>query len=82
MTLFYGYKRLVKPEDWKGLAGADNWVAEHSAYELAYAWQEAGGIPGGIANALGDAAAHPEAFNLKWPSLKNRCSSTTRSAHR
>ena len=59
MTLFFGYKRLAKPEDWKSLAGDDNWVPEHSAYELAHSWQVVGGIPPGIAAALDSADASP-----------------------
>jgi hypothetical protein len=56
MTLFYGYKRLGRPEDWQGLAGSENWVPGHSAFELAYAWQGSGGIPPGIAAALATGA--------------------------
>ncbi len=54
MTIFFGYKRLVKLEDWQGLAGDKNWVRAHSAYELACAWQAAHGLPTSIRTALDD----------------------------
>ena len=52
MTIFYGYKRLVTVDDWRGLAGNDKWVPARSAYELAHSWQECGGLPTPIASAL------------------------------
>jgi hypothetical protein len=52
MTTFYGYKRLVSVDDWKGLAGEENWRPTRSAYELAHAWQQARGLPTPIAQAL------------------------------
>jgi len=45
MTVFYGYKRLTEPEDWRGLAGDDKWVAGRSAFELAHAWNDSSGLP-------------------------------------
>ncbi len=45
MAVFFGYKHLTRPEDWRGLAGEDKWVPGRSAYELAHAWQAAGGLP-------------------------------------
>lgn len=45
MTQFYGMRRLNKADDWKGFAGEDNWVATRSAFEIAYAWHDAGGFP-------------------------------------
>jgi hypothetical protein len=64
MTYFYGYKRLRRPEDWKGLAGDENWVASHSAQELAFAWQGAGGLPEGIVRAF-DRCESPAVHGLK-----------------
>jgi hypothetical protein len=52
MALFFGYKRLATIDDWRGLAGEDNWVPAHSAYELAHAWQPAGGPPQRIHDAI------------------------------
>lgn len=52
MALFYGMQRLESPEDWKDLAGSNKWQPTRSAYELAYAWQGAGGIPADIATGL------------------------------
>jgi hypothetical protein len=57
MTIFYGCKRLVTADDWRGLAGDDKWVAGRSAYELAHCWQPNGGLPAPIASAL-DASGH------------------------
>lgn len=57
MTTFYGYKRLKTVDDWRGLAGGDKWVPSRSAYELAHCWQQFGGLPNPIANAL-DASGH------------------------
>jgi hypothetical protein len=50
MTQFYGMRRLNKPNDWDGLAGA--WVPGKSAYELAYSWHGTGGIPLSVAQPL------------------------------
>lgn len=58
MTYFYGMRRLTRPDDWRGIAGEENWVPAHSAYELAYAWQGAGGIPAPIAQRLTE-SGHP-----------------------
>jgi len=44
MATFFGYKRLTTIDDWRGLAGEDKWVPGRSAYELAHAWQPAGGL--------------------------------------
>lgn len=52
MAVFYGYKRLTTIDDWRGLAGDDKWVPGRSAYELAHAWQLAGGLPTQIREAL------------------------------
>lgn len=52
MTTFYGYKRLLKVDDWRGLAGPDKWVPARSAYELAHCWHQSGGIPEPIKNVL------------------------------
>jgi hypothetical protein len=52
VTTFFGYKRLVKLEDWQGLAGDRNWVPSRSAYELACAWHGAQGLPRSIRAAL------------------------------
>lgn len=57
MTVFSGYKLLTTVDDWRGLAGDDKWVATRSAYELAHAWQAAGGLPKEIAGAL-DRSGH------------------------
>ena len=43
MAAFYGYRRLSRPDDWAGLAGDGKWVPGRSAFELAHAWQGAGG---------------------------------------
>ncbi len=56
MAVFYGYKRLERAEDWKGLAGDDKWVPTRSAYELAFAWHGVGGVPAPIAEALASSA--------------------------
>lgn len=55
MTLFYGYKRLGRVDDWKGLAGEDKWVATRSAYELAHCWHECKGLPEPIQNVFASA---------------------------
>jgi hypothetical protein len=52
MTQFYGMRRLHKADDWKGVAGEDNWVPSHSAFELAYAWHGAGGFPPDVVDAF------------------------------
>ncbi len=52
MAVFFGYKRLTSIDDWRGLAGEDKWVPGRSAYELAHAWQPAGGLPTKIRDAL------------------------------
>ncbi len=57
MTNFYGYKPLARPDDWREIVGPKNWVAGHSAYELAFSWQTAGGVPPGIARALESSGA-------------------------
>jgi len=54
MAHFYGMLKLGSPEAWKGLAGEDKWKASRSAYELAYAWQGAGGIPLRLRDAFND----------------------------
>lgn len=45
MANFFGMLKLGGPEQWKGLAGEDKWKPTRSAYELAYAWHGANGIP-------------------------------------
>src|SRR5436305_2685332 len=57
MANFYGYKRLAKVDDWRGLAGDDKWVAGRSAYELAHSWQSSAGLPQPIRAVL-DASSH------------------------
>jgi hypothetical protein len=52
MARLFGYKRLRRPIDWRGLAGQKNWVPTRSAYELAHCWQGFGGMPPEIAEAL------------------------------
>jgi len=52
MATFFGYKRLTTVDDWRGLAGENKWVPRRSAYELAHAWQAAGGLPPQIRDAL------------------------------
>jgi hypothetical protein len=59
MTNFYGYKRLAKPEQWKEVVGQENWGVGRSAYEVAFSWQTAGGLPPGIAKALAASGARP-----------------------
>lgn len=59
MAVFFGYKRLTSVDDWRGLAGEDKWVPRRSAYELAHAWQAAGGLPPQIRDAL-DQAGHEQ----------------------
>src|SRR5262249_22905268 len=54
LAVFYGYRRLITVDDWRGLAGDDKWVASRSAYELAHAWQSAGGVPSQVRRALED----------------------------
>lgn len=58
MTIFFGYKRLAKFDDWQGLAGADKWVPGRSAYELAHCWHQFKGLPKPIGNALNN-SGHP-----------------------
>lgn len=50
MTHFFGYLKLTRPEDWKGLAGS--WTPGRSAYELAHSWQTVGGMPSSISKAV------------------------------
>ncbi len=57
MANFFGYKRLATVDDWRGLAGNDEWVPTRSAYELAHCWHQFGGIPSPITNAL-NASGH------------------------
>lgn len=57
MTIFYGYKRLVTVDDWRGLAGDEKWVPTRSAYELAHCWHQSGGLPQPIARVL-NASGH------------------------
>lgn len=64
MAHFYGYRRLTRPEDWRGPARAEDWVAKHAAYQLANAWHAAGGIPPGIAAAL-DASGMPDLSGIE-----------------
>ncbi|HSA55340.1 MAG TPA: hypothetical protein VLE53_06525 [Gemmatimonadaceae bacterium] len=64
MAHFYGFRRLTKAEDWRALARAEDRAANHASYELARAWQGAGGIPAGIVAAL-DAAGMPELGGLE-----------------
>lgn len=64
MAHFYGYRRLTKPEDWRGLARAGEGSPNHAVFELAFAWQAAGGIPAGIAAAL-DSSGMPELSGLE-----------------
>jgi hypothetical protein len=63
MAQFYGMLKLSGPDAWKGLAGEDKWRATRSAYELAYAWHGAGGIPLGIRKSF-DASGHRELQKL------------------
>ena len=64
MAQFFGMLKLAGPEAWKGLAGEDKWKRTRSAYELAYAWHGAGGIPIRIREAF-DASGHAELQKLK-----------------
>lgn len=57
-------QKLAGPEAWKGLAGEDKWRATRSAYELAYAWHGANGIPPRIRRIFDD-SGHPELAKLK-----------------
>jgi hypothetical protein len=52
MALLCGYRRLRNPDDWRGLAGSENWVPGRSAHEFAHAWQPNGGLPPAVASAL------------------------------
>lgn len=76
MAVFYGYKKLERAEDWEGLAGEEKWRASRSAYELAFAWHGAGGLPEPIAAALassGDTRLSGLALR-DWPSRKTGAS--------
>jgi Domain of unknown function (DUF6946) len=64
LATFYGYRRLTVPDDWAGLAGDGKWVPGRSAFELAHAWQEAGGLPLGIRAAL-DRSGQPALAGLR-----------------
>ncbi len=64
MAYFYGMVRLGAAEQWRGLAGEAKWVPTRSAYELAYAWHGANGVPPGIAAALSDSGV-PELARLR-----------------
>ena len=63
MTVFFGTKRLTKLEDWRDIVGKKKWKKDYSAYELAYAWQTAGGLPKDIRKAF-DHSGHKELFGL------------------
>ena len=63
MTVFFGHERLTRIEDWQGLAGDGKWVAGRSAYELAHAWQAAGGLPKDIRDTL-ERSGHDELRGL------------------
>jgi hypothetical protein len=54
MATFFGMRRLGGPDQWKGLAGDGKWVPTRSAYELAYAWHGANGIPKGMKSAFSE----------------------------
>jgi hypothetical protein len=64
MAQFFGMLKLAGPDAWKGLAGENKWREGRSAYELAYAWHGAGGIPIRIRETF-DTAGHPELQKLK-----------------
>ncbi len=64
MAHFFGMLKLGTPEAWKGLAGEGKWVPSRSAYELAYSWHGANGIPPGI-RAIFDRSGIPELSRLK-----------------
>jgi hypothetical protein len=64
MAQFFGMMRLSGPDSWKGLAGLDKWRATRSAYELAYAWHGARGIPSRISEIL-NASGHAELSKLR-----------------
>ena len=64
LATFYGYRRLTVPDDWAGLAGDGKWVPGRSAFELAQAWQNAGGLPTGIRAAL-DGTGQPALTGLR-----------------
>lgn len=64
MAQFFGMQKLAGPDSWKGLAGEDKWRATRSAYELAYAWHGAGGIPRRIRNIFA-ASGHHEIARLE-----------------
>lgn len=64
MAQFFGLQKLAGPEAWKGLAGEGKWRATRSAYELAYAWHGAGGIPPAIGDTF-TRSGQPELAKLK-----------------
>lgn len=64
MAQFFGMLKLAGPDSWKGLAGEDKWRATRSAYELAYAWHGAGGIPPRIRDVFA-ASGYQELAKLK-----------------
>ncbi|MFI5304038.1 MAG: DUF6946 family protein [Nitrospiria bacterium] len=64
MTVFFGSKRLSNLEDWKGIVGEKKWKKGYSAYELAYAWQTAVGIPRNISKIFDD-SGHKELCGLR-----------------
>lgn len=64
MAHFFGMLRLGTAEAWKGLAGEDKWVPTRSAYELAYSWHGANGIPRGIRERF-DSSGVPKLSGLK-----------------
>jgi len=65
MTTFYGYKRLLTVDDWRGLAGVDKWVPTRSAHELAHSRHTTRGLPEPIADAF-DASGHEPLRGLSF----------------
>lgn len=64
MAHFFGMVKLAGPDAWKSIAGEDKWRATRSAYELAYSWHGARGIPPKIREIF-DASGHRELQELK-----------------
>lgn len=48
MTSYFGVKELGRPEDWRAVSGAENWVPGRSAYELAHHWHAGHGFPAAV----------------------------------
>lgn len=64
MAQFFGMLKLGSPEAWKGLAGEGKWVPSRSAYELAYSWHGANGLPRGI-RAIFNSSGIPELSSMQ-----------------